>query len=106
MTKRILFLVNGLGLGNSTRCHAVIERLINRGAEVAIATSGNGLWYFKNHLNFPNVFEVEELHYGKKDGRLSIMATFLSIGNFVKYGVPWQVHVFCKSSEKVRSTLR
>ena len=46
--RRILFLVNGLGLGNSTRCHAVMQRLIEHGAEIQVVTSGNGLWYFQS----------------------------------------------------------
>jgi uncharacterized protein (TIGR00661 family) len=84
MSARILFLVNGLGLGNSTRCHAIIERLIEKGAEVAVATSGNGLWYFRDYQKFPRVEEIGELHYGKKKGRLSIAATFAALGNFAK----------------------
>ena len=84
MGKRVLFLVNGLGLGNSTRCHAVIESLIDNKAEVTVATSGNGLWYFRDYLNFPRVIEIDELHYGKKGERLSIAATFASLGTFYR----------------------
>ena len=79
MNTRILFLINGLGLGNSTRCHAIIQRLLDTGAEIAIVTSGNGLWYFRDYLKFPRVFEIAELHYGKKEGRLSIAATIMSV---------------------------
>jgi len=43
---RILFLVNGLGLGNSTRCHAVIEQLLTAGSDIEVVTSDNGLWFF------------------------------------------------------------
>ena len=39
MNRRILFLINGLGLGNSTRCLAVIEKLIEKNYEVSVITS-------------------------------------------------------------------
>ena len=84
MSQRIFFLINGLGLGNSTRCHAIIQRLLDQNVEIAIATSGNGLWYFRDQLNYPRVTEIEELHYGKKEGRLSIAATFASLGEFIR----------------------
>lgn len=46
MTKKtvILFAVNGLGMGNSTRCHVVIQRLA-ADAEVHVITSGNRLFF-------------------------------------------------------------
>ena len=40
--KKILFIVNGLGLGNSTRCESIIESLIFKGKTIDIITSGNG----------------------------------------------------------------
>ena len=55
MVKKILFLINGLGLGNSTRCSAIIERLILKKCEVSVITSGNGEWFFKNK-NFIKIF--------------------------------------------------
>ena len=45
MDKKILFLVNGLGLGNSTRCYAIIERLKKLNNKIYIVTSGNGEWF-------------------------------------------------------------
>ena len=98
MSRRAFFLINGLGMGNSTRCHAVIQRLLDRDFEVAIATSGNGLWYFRDQLNFPRVTEIEELHYGKKEGRLSIAATFASLGEFAR--------VMRRNAETISSALR
>ena len=79
---RILFLVNGLGLGNSTRCHAVMQRLLAHGAEIQVVTSGNGLWYFRS---VPGValHEVESLYYGVKDGRISIARTLGAAADFV-----------------------
>jgi UDP:flavonoid glycosyltransferase YjiC (YdhE family) len=79
---RILFLVNGLGLGNSTRCHAVMQRLLRRGAEIQIVTSGNGLWYFRSMPELAQLHEVESLYYGVKDGRISIARTLSAIADF------------------------
>jgi UDP:flavonoid glycosyltransferase YjiC (YdhE family) len=79
---RILFLVNGLGLGNSTRCHAVIQRLIRRGAAVQVITSGNGLWYFKSIPSLAGLHEVESLYYGVKVGRISISRTVAALPHF------------------------
>ena len=42
--KRVLFLVNGLGLGNATRCHAIMQKLGEAGVGCEVATSGSGLW--------------------------------------------------------------
>jgi UDP:flavonoid glycosyltransferase YjiC (YdhE family) len=78
MKKRILFLVNGLGLGNSTRCHAVIQYLHEKGAQIEVLTSGNGAWYFQGCPEVNSVHEIEALRYGKRDGRLSVLKTVLS----------------------------
>ncbi|MBI4688706.1 MAG: hypothetical protein HY754_00305 [Nitrospirae bacterium] len=80
MKKRILFLVNGLGLGNSTRCHAVIQYLKDKGAKIEVITSGNGLWYFQDRSEVDNIHDIEALYYGKKDGKLSVLQTILSLG--------------------------
>jgi UDP:flavonoid glycosyltransferase YjiC (YdhE family) len=81
MSVRVLFLVNGLGLGNSTRCHAVMQALAAHGAELRVVTSGNGLWYFADKPEFGTVTEIPSLQYGKKDGRISILATLGRIGD-------------------------
>ncbi len=80
---RILFLVNGLGLGNSTRCHAVIQRLLAQGAEIQVVTSGNGLWYFRSVPQIARLHEVESLYYGARDGRISIVRTLAASVDFI-----------------------
>ena len=80
---RILFLVNGLGPGNSTRCHAVMQRLIAQGAEIQVVTSDNGLWYFRSVPEITRLHEVEPLYYGVKDGRISIARTLGAVTDFV-----------------------
>jgi uncharacterized protein (TIGR00661 family) len=82
--KKILFIINGLGLGNSTRCHAVIHHLNVLGAEVGVITSGNGLWYFEGNSEVAFIKEIDALKYGKKDGKISITATLTSITTMIK----------------------
>jgi UDP:flavonoid glycosyltransferase YjiC (YdhE family) len=83
MTARVLLLVNGLGLGNSTRCHAAIQALAEHGANIAVATSGNGLWYFRDRPEIGELHELESLRYGQKDGKLSVAATLASVGTMI-----------------------
>lgn len=77
--KRVLFLVNGLGLGNSTRCHAIMQRLSNAGVACSVATSGNGLWYFRQQGGIDDPLELGALHYGTANGRISGVRTILSV---------------------------
>ena len=77
---RALFVVSGLGLGNSTRCHAVVQRLHARGAEVEVVTSGNGLWYFRGRPEVAALHEIESLYYSAKHGRISVVNTLGSLG--------------------------
>ena len=76
---KVLFLTNGLGLGNSTRCHAIMQRLYAKGAHIEIVTSGNGLWYFSDKPEVVRIHEVQSLAYGSKDGAISILRTFASL---------------------------
>ncbi len=77
---KVLLLVNGLGLGNSTRCHGVIQRLRDRNARIRIVTSGNGLWYFGNNPDIEKVYQTGSLHYGADNGSISISRTLASVG--------------------------
>lgn len=79
---RVLLMVNGLGLGNSTRCHAIVQRLAELGADVAIITSGNGKWYFEGRSEVKALHSIEPLYYASNNGRISIPRTLLSIGEF------------------------
>ena len=75
MTKKILFLINGLGLGNSTRCSAIIEKLISKNCEVSVITSGNGEWFFQNKIFVKNLFVIDEIKYGSVNNELNILET-------------------------------
>ena len=80
---RILLLVNGLGLGNSTRSYAVIQRLLAAGAEVEVVTSDNGLWFFADKPEVGRVTEIPSLRYGQKAGRINIAATLSQAGTML-----------------------
>jgi len=80
---RILLLVNGLGLGNSTRCYAVIQRLLSVDAEVEVVTSDNGLWFFADKPEVGRVTEIPSLRYGQKAGRINITATLFQVGTML-----------------------
>jgi UDP:flavonoid glycosyltransferase YjiC (YdhE family) len=77
--KRVLFLVNGLGLGNATRCHAIMQKLDEAGVSCSVATSGNGLWYFRQQQGVGEPVELNPLHYGTSHGRISMARSVLSV---------------------------
>ena len=81
MTRLATFLVNGLGLGNSTRCDAIIRQLNERGWTIDVVTAGNGLWYFKDRSYIRRVHGMEELQYAASNGKLSVFGTLRSLGD-------------------------
>ena len=81
--KRVLFLVNGLGLGNATRCHAIMQKLDQAGVTCSVATSGNGLWYFRQQPRVGEPVELDALHYGTVHGRISVVRTLLSAPQYI-----------------------
>jgi hypothetical protein len=74
-----LFIINGLGMGNSTRCHAIIEHLLERGIRVHVLTSGNGLIYFSGVKGIASLTPMESFFYSGKSGGVSGWRTFASI---------------------------
>jgi len=80
---RVLFLVNGLGLGNSTRCHAIIQQLSKRSVQCEVASYGNGLWYFDERAEIHKLRELVPYSYGSKDGELSVGRTLGNIPSLV-----------------------
>lgn len=93
MSKKVLFLINGLGLGNSTRCSAIIESLIRKNCEISIITSGNGDWFFKNKDYIKNLHTIEEIKYGSKNNKINIFETLK--------GVPKTYGTIKKNSERI-----
>jgi UDP:flavonoid glycosyltransferase YjiC (YdhE family) len=80
----ILFIINGLGLGNATRCHAIIQELLNRGVKITIISSGNGILYFRGIPEIKSIYEVSQLHYGSKEGSISILKTLSLLPKYIK----------------------
>src|ERR1035437_4285529 len=74
-----LFIVNGLGMGNSTRCHAIIEHLMARGVRIHVLTSGNGLAYFAGVKGIVSLTSMDAFFYATKKGRVSVWQTFASL---------------------------
>lgn len=83
MNAKILFLINGLGLGNSTRCHAIIQHLLSAGATVRVVTSGNGAWYFKDVKHIGPIAELEPFFYKKRGSSVDTFGTILSTPTFI-----------------------
>jgi len=78
--KKLLFLVNGLGLGNSTRCEALIRELLDEGYSISVATSGNGLRYFENCGLDIQIIKLSQHEDGKtRQGELSVLKTILKL---------------------------
>jgi len=79
-----LFIINGLGLGNSTRCHAVIERLAATGCRVHVLTSGNGLAYFESKGCIDSLHSMESFYYSSSNGGISGWATLKSVASLAR----------------------
>ena len=78
MASDILFLINGLGMGNSTRCHAVMQPLIEHGHRIHVLTSGNGLKYFEQQPGITSLTPMEAFFYSRRKGRISGWQTVLA----------------------------
>ena len=81
MNKKILFLVNGLGLGNSIRCYSIIERLKRHNNEITVITSGNGEWFFKKKKEINNLYFNDPIYYGSNNNKISVSKTLINLNN-------------------------
>jgi UDP:flavonoid glycosyltransferase YjiC (YdhE family) len=84
MTSHLLFIINGLGMGNSTRCHAVIEHLAERGLEVHVLTSGNGLTFFDGRREVASLTPTQPLFYSGSQGHISGRKTIGSLDRLLR----------------------
>ena len=84
--KVIIFCINGLGLGNSTRCLSIIECLkkIDNSLRIIIFTSGNGYFFFKKNKLIEKVYSQKQINYSKKNGKLNAINTFFRLPSFYK----------------------
>jgi len=74
----ILFAINGLGMGNSTRCHVVIQRLAAE-AEVHVITSGNGLFFLKDRPAITTLSATPPLAYAFSGDGVNALGTLASV---------------------------
>jgi hypothetical protein len=97
--RRVLFIVNGLGMGNSTRSDSIMQHLRHLGYVADILTSGNGLRYFREHRHKGQLFSFGSLAYGDDaSGNLSIPRTLMS--------VPSQLRTYISNVLFLRSLLK
>jgi UDP:flavonoid glycosyltransferase YjiC (YdhE family) len=80
----VLFIINGFGMGNSTRCHAIIEQLAERGLQVHVLTSGNGLTFFDGRREVASLTPTQPLFYSGSDGHISGWKTIRSLDTLVR----------------------
>lgn len=74
----ILFSINGLGMGNSTRCHVVIQRLASE-AEIHVITSGNGLFFLSDRPEISSLSETLPLSYAFSGDGVSALGTLAGV---------------------------
>lgn len=74
-----LFIINGLGMGNSTRCYAVIEHLVEAGCQIHVLTSGNGLSFFSDKKLIASLTSMESFFYSGSNGAISAWSTLRSL---------------------------
>jgi len=84
MTGHLLFIINGLGMGNSTRCHAIIEHLAERGMHVHVLTSGNGLTFFEGRQEVASLTPTQPLFYSGNGGCISGWRTMGSLDRLLR----------------------
>src|SRR5216110_2927861 len=86
VSRTCLFVINGLGLGNSTRCHAVMEHLSEAGCRIHVLTSGNGLAYFQGKDCIESLTSMESFFYSGKRGGISGWSTLKSLRSLAAIG--------------------
>ncbi len=101
MSQTCLFAINGLGLGNSTRCHAVIEHLAEAGCSVHVITSGNGLAYFEGKDCVKSLSSMDSFYYSGRDGGISGWSTLKSLGALLRIAKKKRLQV-AEAVEKIR----
>lgn len=77
-------MINGLGMGNSTRCYAVMEELFREDVEIHVLTSGNGMEFFRDKTEIKSLTEMKNFFYSVKDNKISPWRTLLSVGRLAK----------------------
>lgn len=76
--KKALFVINGFGLGNSTRCEALI-RDFSDDFQIDVAVSGNGFSYFQNLNLIQNIFKLVGLSFAKTEQKIDLIRSLAQI---------------------------
>ncbi len=84
VSRSCLFVINGLGMGNSTRCYAVMEHLAEAGSHIHVLTSGNGLTFFQDKNCIESMTSMESFFYSSKGGRISGWSTLKTIRSLAR----------------------
>lgn len=72
---KVLFIINGMGLGNSTRCYAVIQELVEK-MEIHVITSGNGLLFFDSLPEITGLYSLNPVSYDfNSEGKIRVLST-------------------------------
>lgn len=95
--KKILFLVNGYGLGNSARAHSLIQRL-GPDCEIDVLGYGNSFKYFKRISRIRKLFRGFQIEYGARGGRIDFLSTMLKL--------PKNISAVLKSRRLVRGLIK
>lgn len=91
MKERIIFLINGLGLGNSTRCEALIN-ILKKNFDIYLVLSGNSEWYFKRKYKNKYI-SIQSINYKSKNNEINILS---SLCEMIK-----KKNVLIRNSEKI-----
>ncbi len=70
--KKILFIINGFGLGNYSRCLPIIELLTEQGHQVEVVSSGQALDFITQNNKIAKAYALERLSYPMHRGHLSL----------------------------------
>lgn len=81
-----LFIVGGLGLGNSTRCAAIIAILKQWGWRVDVASSANGHRFFSESRDIHELFELRVGEYVGAKEKIGLWNVILASVQFVLAG--------------------
>jgi hypothetical protein len=60
-----------------------MQKLGEAGVSCPVATSGNGLWYFRQQQDVGDLLELNALDYGASGGRISVLRTIMSVPEYV-----------------------
>jgi uncharacterized protein (TIGR00661 family) len=76
--KKIIFLINGLGLGNSSRCDTLIK-ILKKKFEIYLVLSGNSRWYFRKKLIYTRIYISSIKYYKNNKKKLDIFLTLIKL---------------------------